>query len=79
MSAESNLDRWQRRPGGSDKRYSMPPLRYKKDQKVVSTYNEDVDERNQKIFLSNVSIDCFCEIVEDPDMTSEEKYKMLKP
>ena len=25
------------------------------------------------------SIDRFCEIVEDPDMTSEEKYKMLKP
>ena len=56
MSAESNLDRWQRRPGGSERRFSLPPLRYKKDQKVVSTYMEDVDERNQKIFLSNVTI-----------------------
>ena len=71
MSAESNLDRWQRRPGGSDKRYSMPPLRYKKDQKVVSTYNEDVDERNQKIFLSNVSIVVLAETPEMLDSYTE--------
>ena len=67
MSAESNLDRWQRRPGASERRYSLPPLRYKRDQKVVNTYSEDVDERNQKIFLSNVSIVLLADNIEELD------------
>lgn len=55
MSSESNLDRWQRRPGAERRMYSKPPLRYIKDQKIVETYSEDVLEHNQKIFLSNVT------------------------
>ena len=55
MSAESNLDRWQRRPGADQRRYSKPPFRMVKDQQIVSEYNNDVMERNQRIFLSNVT------------------------
>ena len=55
MSSESNLDRWQRRPGGDTRRFSKPPLRYIKDQKIVEELSEDVIERNQRIFLSNVT------------------------
>ena len=67
MSSESNLDRWQRRPGADKRRFSLPPLRYKKDQQIVSTYSEDIDERNQKIFLSNVVIVILAEDIEKLD------------
>ncbi len=56
MASEANLDRWQRRPGAGDRKYTQPPIRIKKDQEIVNTYAYDVNERNQKLFYTNVTI-----------------------
>ncbi len=56
MAADANLDRWHNRPGADRKSFRRPPFRYIKDQKTVEMYNEDVEERNQKIFLANAVI-----------------------
>lgn len=55
-AAESNVDRYEKRPGADRKRYSILPQYMRKDRKIVDTVNQDVNERNQKIFLSNVTI-----------------------
>ncbi|MCR4839120.1 MAG: ATP-binding protein [Eubacterium sp.] len=67
MSSEVNLDRWQRRPGAERRIWSAPPLRIKKDQQIVATYSEDVNERNQKIFYANVSIVVLADSIEQLD------------
>ncbi|MBQ9872764.1 MAG: DUF87 domain-containing protein [Eubacterium sp.] len=54
MAAESNLDRWQRRSGAERHWFSKPPLRIQRDQQIVSTYSDDVENRNQKLFLANI-------------------------
>ena len=54
MAADANLDRWHNHPGADRKAFRRPPYRFLKDQKTVEMYNEDVEERNQKLFLANM-------------------------
>lgn len=78
MSSESNLDRWQRRSGAERRRFSLPPLRFQRDQQVVSTYSEDVDERNQRIFLANVSLAFQADSMSEMEMISDSLEETAK-
>ena len=55
-AAESNVDRYEKRPGAERKRYAVLPLFMRKDRDIINEVSEDINNRNQKIFLSNVSI-----------------------
>lgn len=56
MAADSNLDRYYNRPGANRGPQRKPPFRFLKDQRTVEMYNEDVEERNQKLFLANAML-----------------------
>lgn len=70
-AAESNVDRYEKRPGAEKKRYSILPQYMRKDRKIVDTVNQDVNERNQKIFLSNVTIVILADTYEELDSFTE--------
>lgn len=55
-AAESNVDRYEKRPGAERKRYAVLPLFMRKDRDIINEVSDDINNRNQKIFLSNVTI-----------------------
>ena len=71
MAAESNRDRWERRPGAENRRYAQPPMRIKKDQQIVQTIAYDIEERNQQLFLSNVTVVLLADTIMELDKLTD--------
>ncbi len=71
MAAESNRDRWERRPGAANRRYAQPPMRIKKDQQIVQTIAYDIEERNQQLFLSNVTVVLLADTIMELDKLTD--------
>lgn len=70
-AVESNVDRYEKRPGAQNKRYSVLPMFMRKDREIVNVVSNDVNNRNQKIFLSNVTIVILADTYEDLESYSE--------
>lgn len=54
-NAESNVYRWGQKRNKNNI-FMEPPLTMKRDRNIVATLSEDINTRNQKMFLSNVTI-----------------------
>ena len=71
MAAEANLYRWEERNVSKNRRFALPPMRIRKEQKIIDTYNEDVNERDQRLFLSNVLIALQADSMEELELNTE--------
>ena len=55
MYAESNVERWTRRPGAAKNYAAVLPLWMKRDRQIVKEYDSDINDREQEMFLCNIT------------------------
>ena len=55
-NAEGNISSWSKKPGSSKRAgYAVIPIRLRKDREKVNAVADDINNRNQKMFMASVS------------------------